>query len=244
MSTAVATAATAIIALLIVGSLIFASPQWRTRRHAAWFLAGIAVAFAGFHVVAIANAFDPGFERYALFLLTPMLIASAIAIDAGIARASTHGTAAATTIAVVMLTIISGGYFYPLATIGGASELTYRTGLVEPKLAAFRFIEQDSKDATAVTIVANDWWLYWTLRYFAGTGSRFHVVPDPAVAIPGGTNPARAISPAVLVTDKTYRVLFATPGAAAQQSNALFTATDPRGSPIVDVVLLPQQYRP
>jgi hypothetical protein len=236
--------AAGLIGLIVVGSLVFTWRQWWGHHYAGWLAGGVAAGFAGFHIVAVPFAFHPGFERYALFLLVPMLIVVAIALDAAIERAASVGTGSAATVVVTMLMVIGGGYFYPLATRGGAGDVTFRTGAVEPKLAAFRFIDNDSHDAGAVTIVADDWWLYWSIRYFAGAQSRFNVEPGPAASILGGTHPRSAARLPIPAAQRTYRVKFAEPGLPAEQSNARFTATDPLGHPIVEVLLLPQQDRP
>jgi hypothetical protein len=240
LSPSAAAAATGIVGLIVAGALVYAVMSGRTHRHTVWLAAGLAASFAGFHIVAVPAAFQPGFERYALFLLTPMLIVAAVAIDAAIERGPLAGMTSAVVVAMTMVILVMGGYFYSFATRGGASAATYRTGAVEPKRAAFAFIEEDSRDVEAVTIVADDWWLYWSLRYFAGANTRFHVEPGPSASIPGGTHPPSAARRPVPAPERTYRVLFAEGGV----TQARFTAVDPAGQPIVEVRLLSDQDRP
>ena len=234
----------AIVGVVVLGSHLYAFRCWRAQRHSTWLLAGVAASFAGFHVVAIPAAFQPGFERYALFLLIPMVIVASIAIAAAAEQRPAAGMVLAGTVTATMIAVITLGYFRPLVSFGGGSELTYRTGAVEPKLAAFRFIDQDSHDAESVTIVAEDWWLYWSLRYFAGAHTRFFVEPGPNAAIPGGTHPPSAASRPAPASGRKYIVRFGDAQAPPEYSQAQFTAADPIGRPIVEVFLLSGQHRP
>ena len=225
-----------IAAVILVSAILFGWSAFRARRHATWLLCGVAVAMAGFHVVAVPAAFQPGFERYALFLLVPLIVLTAVAIDALAERSILAGVAATTVMTVAALAVIVGGYFVPLATRGGDGPQTYRTGAVEPKLAAFRFIDAD-RGAGAVTIVAEDWWLYWSLRYFAGVDGPIHVEPAPSTSIPGGVRPAGVAAPARPAASKTYVVAFAGSAfpATLARASAVFTAVDPLGRPILQV---------
>ena len=218
--------------------------HWRADHHAAWLIAGVALSFAAFHIVAVPAAFHPGFERYALFLLTPTLLIVAVGLDALARKWPAAGTVATIATAAAMLAVTAGGYFQPFVRQGGASDQTFRTGAVEPKLAALRFIEHDSENTRAVRIVADDWWLYWSLRYFAGINGRFYVEPGPSALIPGGTHPPSVAPPSVPDFERTYRVSFAAGGSSAMSSAVRFAATDPQGRPIVEVRLLADQNLP
>jgi len=223
---------------LVLGFAMFTG--WRplrSARHATWLLAGTAVAFAAFHVVAGPAAMQAGFERYALALFVPLVIVFAIAIDAAWPARPAAAMMAALVVGVVSAAVLAGGYFYPLAATGGEGPATYRTGAVEPKAAAFAFITADAAEAAAVAVVAEDWWLYWTLRYFAGPGGAIHVEPAPGAAIPGGVRPATEPAPAVRLAERTYVVAFAgSDWPRTLTSDApVFTAVDPLGRPVVTV---------
>jgi hypothetical protein len=235
MPGATAVWASAIVSAVLVATLALAMPILRMRAHASWLLAGIAATFAGFHLVAIDAAFNPGLERYAMSMLVPLLIVSAIAIDAALQRAAV-ARVAAILLMVTMIAVTAGGYFYPLAARGGDSAAAYRTGAVEPKLAAYRFIEGDSGNAD-VSIVAEDWWLYWPLRYFAGKNDRIAVAAASPDSIPGGLRPAGASAPPIRTPSITYLVAFAgsaLPGTLTRSASA-FQAVDPIGRVIVEV---------
>jgi hypothetical protein len=208
---------------------------WRSTSQR-WIVGGLAAAFAGFHVIALDLALQPTLERYGMFMLVPMFIVIAKALDA-IARRSTLAGDATTAAAVsVCAAMTAGGYFYPLASRGGDAMITYRTGDVEPKLAAFEYIASSSGSAP-VRIIAEDWFLYWTLRYFATPAGRIQVETVPDTNLPGGTRPAGARAPALPFPQRTFIVAFAGSGYAAtlKPSMPLFTAVDPIGRPVVEV---------
>jgi hypothetical protein len=212
----------------------------RQHRHAVWLLVGVVVTFAGFHVVAVPAALTPGLERYALFLLVPLVIVTAVAIDAWISTQRIAGLLGAAMFAAAMAAVQIGGYFVPLATRGGGSAATYRTGAVEPKLAAFEFIAAESGGGP-ITVIAEDWWLYWSLRYFAGANGRIHVEPARSASIPGGTHPAGAIVRPPPPPARTFVVAFAGSEFPSTLTRAepLFTAVDPVNRPILHVFSVP-----
>ena len=114
---------------------------------------------------------------------------------------------------------------------------------MEPKLAAYDAIHADSAGAAVVSVVAEDWWLYWPLRYFAGGDSRIHVDLMPGANAPGGLYPAGAgPPPSPRRSDRNYAVVFdgSEAWAGLRSSNrTVFTAFDPLQRPILHVVALP-----
>lgn len=230
-----AAAANGLALCLAIGAGAAGARRLAAHRHARWFLAGLALAFAGFHVVAMDVALTPTAERYGLFMLMPMTIAVAMALDAAMLERRVIGRALLAAAGLLMTGVLIGGYFSPLWLRGGDAMTTYRTGAREPKLSAFAFIEADSRDSPHVRVVADGWWLYWTLRYFAGPNGRIHVDVVPGSNMPGGTHPAGALVPPAPVPARTYYVAFA--GSALPPgllpSAARFTASDPIGRPIV-----------
>ena len=223
---------------LFVLSLAAGWVRYRQHHYGIWLLAGMSAAFAGFHVIAMDLALLPTLERYGMFMLVPMCIAFALAIDAVSRRFSAAGTAAGAIAIATLAAVTVAGYFYPLATRGGDAMATYRTGAREPKLAAFEFIAADSANEP-VRVTAEDWFLYWTLRYFAGTGGNIQVEPLDGASLPGGVRPEGAMAPGRPTPRRSYVVAFAGSGFAATQSAhpVVFTAFDPIGRPVVQVFL-------
>ena len=240
LSSSVGGGVTAIAAAALLLPVAFGWRAFRAHRHAAWLLAGLAVTFAGFHIVAVPAALNPGLERYALFLLVPLVIVTAVALDAWIGTHTIPGMLTVAVFVTSMLAVLIGGYFVPLATRGGESAATYRTGASEPKLAAFNFIAANSGKGP-ITVIAEDWWLYWSLRDFAGASGRIHVEPAPSASIPGGVGPAGSMAPPVPSPTRTFVVAFAGSElpVTMTESGPLFTAVDPLNRPILHVFTVP-----
>jgi hypothetical protein len=238
--------ATGLATVMVLAAIVAGWNGVRSQPFVASLFAGTAASFAVFHIVAIPGAFQPGLERYALFLFVPLVIATASAVSAAIGASRVSGVAIAALGLVLMAAVLAGGYFMPLAARGGESAITYRTGHMEPKLAAFEFITRHSESSGPVTVIAENWWLYWSLRYFAGVDGRIHVAPAPSASIPGGVRPAGATGPQVPSPARTYAVAFAGSEwpATLTPSTAIFTAVDPIDRPLVQVFLLPEQDRP
>lgn len=225
------------VAGLTLAVLFAGQAAFRAHRHARWLVAGIAIAFAGFHIVAMDVALTPTAERYGLFMLVPMIITLAVGIDALSSRRPAAGHAATGAVALFMVAMTVGGYFMPLWSRGGDAMTTYRTARTEPKRAAFDFIDADSRAAASVRIVADGWWLYWTLRYFAGAEGRIHVDVVPGSNMPGGTHPVGAAIRPFPSPQRTYWVAFAGGAVPSQDAQSVYTATDPAGRPILHVYL-------
>ena len=238
---------------VIIGNLVAAfalvvplAIGWRTfraRAHAVWLLAGIIVSLAIFHAVAGPPALQPGLERYALFVLVPLIIVCAMGLDAAADTRPALATVAFSLTYASFAAVLCGGYFYPLAARGGESVPAFRSGSVEPKLAAYRAIEADSAGAVVVSVIAEDWWLYWPIRYFAGADPRIHVELMPGANQPGGLYPAGGSArPYPRPPDRNYAVVFEGSPAwvSLRSSNRLvFTASDPLQRPILHVLALP-----
>ncbi len=239
----------AVIVGRLVAGLAIALPiaigwrAFRSRAHAPWLLAGVVVGLAIFHAVAGPAALQPGLERYAMFVLVPLVIVCAVALDSLAETQPALTTLAFSLTCAAFVAVLLGGYFYPLAIRGGDSASAFRTGSVEPKLAAYDAIQADSAGAAVVSVVAEDWWLYWPLRYFAGGDSRIHVDLMPGANAPGGLYPAGAgPPPSPQRSDRNYAVVFdgSEAWAALRSSNRrVFTAFDPLQRPILHVVALP-----
>jgi uncharacterized membrane protein len=225
--------------LILVLLLISLAAGWRVlgaHRHGRWLATGVAAAFAGFHIVAMDVALEPTFERYGLFMLVPMILLLAMSLDAMMQRYRLAGYAATAAMVAILSVLLVGGYFYPLAARGGDAMVSFRTGVKEPKLAAFEFIQSDSK-SNSTRVMAESWWLYWTLRYFAGPDGPIRVEPTPDSSMPGGIRPEGTPAPTAVAAQRTYVVVFAGSRfpATIALSDPIFTAFDPIGRPVVQV---------
>ncbi|MGH9037097.1 MAG: ArnT family glycosyltransferase [Acidimicrobiia bacterium] len=207
-----------------------------------WLLGGVAASAIPFHVVAGPDSLRPGDERFAMFLVVPLALVGALGAESLRARWR-HGPRAVGVVGCATLTLVLVvGYFQPLASNGGESHQTFRTGGVEPKAAAFAFMADDSRGAEVVAVLAENWWVYWPLRYLSHReGGRLRVEmmdrledrlrPD-GVAAPPYPHPP----------DRIYAVTFEGGPAWSALSPLLqpaFTAVDPHGRPILHVTRIP-----
>jgi hypothetical protein len=208
------------------------------RERLLWLAAGMGAAVATFHVVAGPAMLQPSFERYALFLIVPLIVLCALLLDAAMARRPLAGSLTAGAACAGLAALLVGAYFVPLITRGGAAHETYRTGPVEPKAAAFAAIQNASRNARSVAVVAENWWLYWPMRYLAG-GERARVQVQLFDNSIGVWLPAGAIAQRYPhIPEKVFAVAFDGGVLSSRLTNRaqlLFTAVDPLHRPIVRV---------
>lgn len=212
-----------------------------------WLFAGTAASLLAFHVVAGPEALRPGHERYGMFLLAPLVILCAIGLAALAERAPRTSFALTALVVSTALAVLIGGYFAPLIRRGGDTHQAFRTGQVEPKAAAYTFITNAS-GADAVEIIAEDWWLYWPLKYLSSRDQQVFVSITLGASIPGGLRPAGAVGPAPpLNPRKRFAVVFEGSGVfnrVRSEGATVFSALDPIGRPILHVVELPARVDP
>lgn len=211
----------------------YRTPSWRV----GWYGAGLVLSVVSFHVVAGQRGLEAGTERYAMFLMVPLSMLAA----SGLASLGRTGTATALVLYGTLGAVLTVGYFIPLVREGGHGHSTYRTGAVEPKLAAFEFVKAHSRDAEVVALFAEDWWLYWPTRYLAWHDRRLHVEMlggyERWLVPPGGRPRSYEQAP-----DRVYAVVFAGGEyweTLRGEATMLFSAADPLGRPIVHVMLVP-----
>ena len=153
-------------------------------------LGGALIAVLAFYVLMGAEALSPGWERYGVWIISPAclilgLLISSVGNSAASRFAQTIGVIAA---CVFMLVGFYRNYFAVLETSGGTASLAFRTGPVEPKQAAFdAILTMTSDDPGPVTILAEDWWTYYPLRYLAAERETMTVVWPRGGAIAGTT---------------------------------------------------------
>jgi hypothetical protein len=124
----------------------------------------------GFYAFAGPQALRPHFERWGLCLIVPATLVAARGATAWIE--SMPGTrwpaiAAAALVAASWLTTFYVHYFREFATTGGRSHLTYVTAATEPKQQALEHILSEATGPGGVTILTQQWWLYFPIRYLA-----------------------------------------------------------------------------
>ncbi len=156
------------IAFLLVGVV----PKWTREKEGArlGLLGGIVVALTGFYLLMGPEALSPGWERYGMWLISPACVALGLLIS-GVGASAAARTGQTLAVGAVCLFLLMGfyrNYFTVFETIGGTANWVFRTGPVEPKQAAFNeILSMSSSASTPVTILAEDWWTYYPMRYLA-----------------------------------------------------------------------------
>ncbi|MBV9840864.1 MAG: hypothetical protein JOY99_04880 [Sphingomonadaceae bacterium] len=175
--------------LIVIGGLALFSVQALRGRPAgrdAAILIGWAASLAAFYLIAGNQAIGPHFERYALCLVAPSLLALATMLRLVLER---RALPAAAILAALLLIGFGDRYFGGLMRSGGRSDTAFWTGAEEPKQAAFARIAAEAARHSGARIVAEDYWLYWPLAYLAA-GRPLEVAQAIAPSTPpppGGT---------------------------------------------------------
>ena len=112
-----------------------------------------------------------------MFLTVPSCAAAAVLLTATGASLPARRRQGLTACAMATA-LLAGTFLYyvlPLWT-GADSHRAFRTGPVEPKLAAFEWIQQAASSDEPVTVVAEDWWCYQPLHYLAAGRDNWQVL--------------------------------------------------------------------
>lgn len=157
-----------IAAVLVMG--LAASAIVTLRRRAVGREAGIVTGWLAslvlFLLVAGPGALQPHVERYSVWLIAPTALSLAILIRRLLVRdAVVIGFTA--TLAVLLLIGFRERYFGVLEAAGSRSARTFWSGSEEPKQAAHDQLAGIARVGGPIRVVAEDWWLYWPVRYLA-----------------------------------------------------------------------------
>lgn len=242
----------------IAAAILFVASVWfgwrRLQRDPAqrWvgLSAGVGASLVVFQIVALPGSFAAPTERYAMFLLAPLIVICAMALDAALATPVRVAVPVVGVVVAGFVTVLTAACFVPIVVRGGESQPSFKTGATEPKDAAFAFVHEASRSVGVVRVVAENWGLYWSLRYLAWPDrDRIHVEMLAGALVPGGLRPATVTSPADRhAPDQEYFVVF---DAGVEGRRLLpaghvpvFTARDPLGRPVVQVFAMAQPFQP
>lgn len=195
------------------------SGLWALRRRAFGLEAGVVTGWLacllGFFIVAGNGAIMPDFERYAMCLIAPSVIAlSVLAREAGHRRERlTKPLLVAILIAFLLLAGFGQYYLRALQTTGSLSHRAFRTGPAEPKQAAFEAVVAEA-EGRPVQLMAEDWWLAWPIAYLAAGKS---ITVTDVSALPPGPIPSGRLWLTFAGSDVDRR-LKASPGATLQRT--------------------------
>jgi hypothetical protein len=199
--------------------------------HRAWLLGGIGIGVVMFMLAGGPDPLArPGYERYAVSLLVPLIVTTALGIEALFGNRS---GLVALLMSGALLFVAGAGYFAPLVTDGG-TRAEFRTGIVEPKQAAADFIHSEAP--AGALVICHDWWSYWPIRFLVGDNASTIVTIAPGANLPPGVRERLPIAPPNLKVP-VFEVAFEGGEGWKELSSDVpaFTARDPKGRPILHV---------
>ena len=182
---------------------VVAPGSWVIVRRRQWDRAalvfGTLATVAGFHLALGPDALHPALSRYGIFLVVPLCLSFACLLrallvegQAPLARAARRAQVAALLAgALVLLHGVKVNWFdvYIGQSRGRERIWTLRTEAIEPKLKMMRILLRDMAGAGPArpgrwVIVAEDWWSYRPLQFFAAWRDDIRVACLERVAAP------------------------------------------------------------
>jgi hypothetical protein len=172
--------------VILGGGSFFRNGSRASHVHAVGMI-GVLMAFYSFGGL---RALTPHYERYGLGLVAPSVLMFVVLLGHALDRLSRQTVAVwvGCVLAAACLISVQFNYLTRLASTGGESHRTFRTSATEPKKAALAFIVERSTqqmDCIATRVIAEDWWLYWPLRYLIDNAPRFEVTLSTEQSIDG-----------------------------------------------------------
>ena len=112
---------------------------------------------------------EPSTERYGMFLTVPSCYVMATCADAlaTSVRAKAITRLGFAALSVLLLASFTTYFMNALHRPDAARENTFRTGEVDPKQLALQHVLRMRAAGQTAVILAQDWWIYWTIRYLA-----------------------------------------------------------------------------
>ncbi len=135
-----------------------------------WILSIIA-----FYLVGGLLGVHPGTQRYALFIVIPTLYCLYLLWGAFVGKErEQHLVVGAFFVSALFLLLFASGFINKFVETGGRSHLLYQTAAIDPKRQAFDLISQ-RQEGRPTLVVAEDFWIYQPMRYFAQKSPSFEV---------------------------------------------------------------------
>jgi hypothetical protein len=176
-----------------------------------YLLVGFGVALLPFYWGVGHMALQPGYERYALWLVAPGTLIAArgysALLEMAFTQSATQGArqklqrplqrpslacavmGAGIALCVVLLCSFFRQYFQTFELRGGRAHFAFRTAREEPKLVALRDVlawQKENISASAdkrLWIATADWWNYQPLRYLTMHNPAVHIVPQDRISL-------------------------------------------------------------
>jgi hypothetical protein len=166
-------AAIGFVLLWLIGLPVFLVGLWQMiklkERDEIRLLLAFTVCLVAYYVSTGLLHIYPGLERHAAIFTVPGCILFALCLNraTGVKRAAAASPLVATAISVLLLVSVYDHYGVIKTADPWVGNRTYQTGPEEPKELALRMIESRRDPAKLTRIRAEDWWMYWPIRYLA-----------------------------------------------------------------------------
>jgi hypothetical protein len=153
---------------------------WQTgNRKWLFMIAGLLLSLVSFYLVAGPRSISPHYERWAAFLTVPSCVLFAVLLGslATGARSAAIVQFAVLAISIALLASFHIHYFVGMQS-GEGQHRAYRTGNIDPKEQALLYIDEIRNRQQQTLIIAEDWWVYWPMRYLALGYDGYFVAPQ------------------------------------------------------------------
>lgn len=140
-------------------------------------LAGLLISGALAYVVGGPTVLRPSTERYGMFLTVPScyVFAACLTALASDARRATAVRAGLAAIGALLIACFATYYIGALRAPDADRERAFRTGDIEPKRRALEAIRDMRDPQRTALLLAEDWWIYWPVRYLSERESNVRV---------------------------------------------------------------------
>jgi hypothetical protein len=173
-----------LLSLTLVAALSFgAVPRlWAARR---WIdlavIVGLGFSLFLSYAIGGLRVLSPGTERYGMFLTVPScyVLATFAEVLSSDRRRALWLRMTLAAFGALLLISFHQHYLQALRQADPQRHDTFRSGDVEPKRAAWDAVLRMRDPARPAIVMAEDWWIYWAVRYFA------HGQPNVRITIPG-----------------------------------------------------------
>jgi hypothetical protein len=163
-----------IILCALIGSTLTLFWGARTRRdpRITTLLIGLATSVISFLIIGGPTGLRPGSERYALFMVAPVLVLLSASLARPFNAPSRAGLWFALFLGSVALISVWFNFFEPLRVSGGQARDTeagkaFRTGAIEPKMQVAKWARECVRNhKEIVTFFAESFWLARPLQYY------------------------------------------------------------------------------
>ena len=151
---------------------LFLGPRTTLDPRVTTLCAGLVASVISFLIIAGPIGLRPGYERYALFMIAPVLVLLSAAVARPFNVASSAGLWLAPLLGSLAFISVWLNYFEPLRVSGGQARDTeagraFRTAAIEPKMQVAQWVRECvRRNNDTVILLAESYWLRQPLQYY------------------------------------------------------------------------------